>query len=83
LKPPLERSGGGRKGVDTTTLTWEWNEGEMFEVHKSLDFDSWVVVEMLIPAAAATPSQTTTAIVDTKAIESRAFYRVVRLAGEE
>jgi hypothetical protein len=55
----------------------------MFEVHKSLDFDSWVVVEMLIPAAAATPSQTTTAIVDTKAIESRAFYRVVRLAGEE
>ncbi len=59
MKPPLERSGGGRKGVDTTTLTWEWNEGEMFEVHKSLDFDSWVVVEMLIPAAAATPSQTT------------------------
>jgi hypothetical protein len=54
----------------------------MFEVHKSLDFDSWVVVEMLIPAA-ATPSQTITAIVDTKAIESRAFYRVVRLAGEE
>ena len=68
--------------ADTTILTWESNEGEVFEVHKSLDLDSWVVVEMQIPAA-ATPSQTTTVIIDTKAIESRAFYRVVRLAGEE
>jgi hypothetical protein len=68
--------------ADTTTLTWESNEGEVFEVHKSLDLDSWMVVEMQIPAAAA-PSQTTTAIVDTNAIESRAFYKVFRLAGEE
>ena len=68
--------------ADTTTLTWESNEGEVFEVHKSLDLDSWVVVEMQVPAAAP-PSRTTTAIVDTNAIESRAFYRVGRLTGEE
>ncbi|MFT4639882.1 MAG: hypothetical protein ACI8T1_003207, partial [Verrucomicrobiales bacterium] len=68
--------------ADTITLTWDSNEGEVFEVHKSLDLDSWVAVEMQIPAAAA-PSQTTTAIVDHNVGESKAFYRVARLAGEE
>ena len=68
--------------ADTTTLTWDSDEGEVFEVHKSLDLDSWAAVEMQIPAAAA-PSQTTTTIVDRNASESGAFYRVARLAGEE
>ncbi len=68
--------------ADTTTLTWDSEEGEVFDVHKSLDLDSWMAVEMQIPAAAAT-SQTTTAIVDHNASESGAFYRVARLAGEE
>jgi hypothetical protein len=65
-----------------TTLTWESNEGEVFDVQKSLDLTSWVDVAMQITAAAA-PSKTTTAIVDSNAIELRAFYRVVRLAGDD
>ena len=68
--------------ADRTTLTWESNEGEVFEVHKSLDLDSWAAVEMQILAATA-PSKTTTAIVYHNADESGAFYRVARLAEEE
>ena len=55
----------------------------MFEVHKSLDLDSWAAVKMQILAATA-PSKTTTAIVYHSAVElGKLFYRVARLAGEE
>ncbi|MCH1507630.1 MAG: hypothetical protein L7T84_00370 [Akkermansiaceae bacterium] len=65
--------------TDTTTLTWESNEGELFEVSKSLDLDSWVVLQPEI-AAAVGPAKTTTVIVDTDASEPQAFYRVGRLS---
>ena len=68
--------------ADTTTLMWESKEGEVFEVRKSFDLDSWVVLQPRI-AAAAGPATTTTAVVDTDASGSQVFYRVGRLSGEE
>lgn len=83
VPPPFSIISGKHDPIaDTTTLIWESDEGEVFEVHKSLDLDSWVLVGGQIPAAAA-PARTTTAIVDNDAVGVKVFYRVVRLTGEE
>ena len=65
----------------TTSLTWESVVGEVFEVQKSLDLDSWLVIKTQIPAAAA-PLKKTTDLVDLNAFEQRAFYKVGLSTGD-
>jgi hypothetical protein len=65
----------------STTLTWQSNEGEVFDVYKCVDLsagsNAWTLIKSGIPAAAA-PARVTTVLVDTHALDARSYYRIVR-----